>query len=314
MPIAPDNTTPPTANADRTPASVTCLNCGKPAGPEFCGHCGQKVDDGHGSLPHMVGELFSGWFSLDGRLLRTLRKLVRPGELTVSYLAGRRVVVLAPFRLYLLASLLLFSSALVLQTPDASRLNVTILGERVIEVPPSVIDGRSTSSVLEFLGEDSWLSGLLAPHLQEELDDLRQQPPQEIMDALFAGLRRLLPVSLILFVPFLAFALKILYLRSRTLYVDHLVFAVHLQSALFLALATGWALSRLADAGLFTTALIYAGIALLFLTIYLPLALHRVYRQRKRWTALKTLLLLYCYMQLLGIMISLPAVYVLVLG
>ncbi len=92
------------------PAGETCKNCGQPAGPSFCSHCGQEVEPRRGPLFALLHELFSEWLALDGRLFRTLAQLVRPGRLTVRYLAGRRAAHLRPFRLYLLASVLLFSS------------------------------------------------------------------------------------------------------------------------------------------------------------------------------------------------------------
>jgi len=52
-------------------------------------------------------------------------------------------------------------------------------------------------------------------------------------------------VAIILFVPVLALALKLLYVRRQVLYVDHLIFGVHSQGALFLALAAVWVALRL---------------------------------------------------------------------
>ncbi len=43
---------------------------------------------------------------------------------------------------------------------------------------------------------------------------------------------------------------------------------------------------------------------LFMLMVYLPLSLHRVYSQRKRWTIVKTLLLFPIYIQLVGVVFS----------
>ncbi|RMH23205.1 MAG: DUF3667 domain-containing protein [Acidobacteria bacterium] len=279
-------------DASTPPAGGSCLNCGRPAGPRFCGHCGQEIEARRGPLLPLLREILADWLSLDGTFLRTLAALLRPGRLTERYLAGRRTAYLRPFRLYLVASLLLFSSLLSLRAPDAGRYNLYVAGQLVTESPP--VKGRPNLTLFQPKSPfDRWLARLRAA----ELERLRDQPPQEILDALFSGLRRVLPGALIFFVPFLALGLKLLYRRSGVLFVDHLIFALHLQSALFFALAGSWLVCRLLGASLFASLLTYVLTGLLMLLIYLPLALHRVYRQRRRWTMLKALLLVFIYSQ-----------------
>ena len=113
--------------------------------------------------------------------------------------------------------------------------------------------------------------------------------------SLFGSLRRYLPAALILFVPFLAAALKLLYLRTRTLYLDHLVFALHFQSALFFALATSWAVMRLLGRGLGPSVVAYVVTGLAMVTVYLGLALGRVHRQRWWLTMAKVMPLTLIY-------------------
>ncbi len=125
------------------------------------------------------------------------------------------------------------------------------------------------------------------------------RPPQQVLDGLFAGLRRVLPSAFILFVPFLALGLKALYLRKKILYVDHLIFALHFQSALFLGLAATWVVCRLLGLGLLPSVLTYVLAGCLMLFVYMPVALNRVYRQRRRWAILKAVLLIFIYGELL---------------
>ena len=136
----------------------------------------------------------------------------------------------------------------------------------------------------------------------DRLDRFRELPRQELVDKLFSGLRRMLPLTLILFVPFLALGLKLLYIRGRaehTLYLDHLVFSLHYQTALFFALSATWLVTRLAGLELVVSALAYAATALAMLVVYLPMALRRFYRQPRLWTAVKTVVLLFVYLELL---------------
>src|ERR1700730_11170565 len=90
---------------------TNCLNCGALLAGPWCARCGQQ--DPHPELPlhellHDVAHEFTHW---DGKVLGTLRELMtRPGQVTVDFLAGRRVRWLPPFRLYLIASIAYFLS------------------------------------------------------------------------------------------------------------------------------------------------------------------------------------------------------------
>lgn len=276
-----------------------CANCGQPAGPRYCGHCGQEVVVRRGSLAPVLGDLFSEWFSLDGVLPRTLGMLARPGRLTRAYLAGKRARYLRPLRLYFVASLVLFSSALDLPVPDVRHFDMLVAGKTVHEAE----DGERRGN-LDFFRSDSWLTQSVLERYPERVERLFELPPQDLAAGLLQGFERVLPTALILFLPILALALKLLYVRTDTLYVDHLVFAVHFQSALFLGLAAVWLVTTVARLHVLVAILGYVAIALSILGIYLPLALRHVYRQGRGWTALKTLALVFAYAKLLQFVVE----------
>jgi hypothetical protein len=304
-----------------TSMAIPCRNCGQPTGPHFCGHCGQEVEARRGPLFALLGEMLATWFSVDGRLFRTLRMIVRPGRLTRQYLNGKRAPYLRPLRLYLVMSLLLFSSVLTLQAPDAERIEVTIAGESMsppaedaataeaAEAAEDAAPGRERLTI-SLLEEDSFVARYFDAQSGNRIDRLKQLPPQELLDALFASLRRVLPAAMILFLPFLALALKILYLRTGTLFVDHLVFAVHFQSAMFLALALTWLVIRLVSLALIWTFVAYFLVILLVLLVYLPMALHHVYAQSRWWTGAKTVVLLFVYSPLLKLVLGMAMFWV----
>lgn len=281
---------------------IRCGNCGEAAGPRFCPHCGQEVEAHQGPLLVVGREVLSDWLSLDSRLLRSLAALARPGRLSELYLGGKRAPFLRPFRLYLLASLVLFSTLLTLETPSGAGLEITIAGERM--GPP--VTGKVKRS-LALWSHDTVLGRAMLALAGERVDRLRALPRGELLEVLFSGLRRTLPVTLILFVPFLALSLELLYVRGRArhaLYLDHLVFALHYQSALFFALVVTWLASRLLGLEFVWSAFAHAGAALVMLFVYLPLALRRFYGQSRLWTALKTLALIWVYSQLLGLAVE----------
>jgi hypothetical protein len=291
-----------TSGEERSP----CLNCGEDTGPAFCPHCGQEVENRQGPLLEVGREVLSDWLSLDSRLLRSLRALLRPGHLSELYLAGKRTPYLRPFRLYLLASLALFSTLLTLDAPRAEGLDLYIGGELV-----GVEKAGGATRELEFLGKDRIVSRILLEIAGDRVERVRELPPQEILEMLFVGFRGVLPSTLILFVPFLALALKLLYIRGQvrhTQYLDHLVFALHYQSALFLVLTAAWLVTRLAGAEWRGGVLAYLGTFLVMILVYLPWALRRFYGQSRAWTAVKTVVVLFAYSQLLGFVLELSAI------
>jgi hypothetical protein len=305
---------------DLTPATGTrarCANCGEAAGPRFCPHCGQEVLAHHGPLLEVGREFLSDWLSLDSQLFRSLRALMRPARLSQLYLSGKRAPFLRPFRLYLVASLVLFSTALTLQAPDASEYEI-FLGSQRVGSPAPVDPGKTvelqfgsrTGDVrksLQLLDDGNLLEGLMLRMAGDRIARLQTLPEQQVVEMLFGGLRRMLPPMLILFVPLLALGLKLLYIRRRALhhlYLDHLVFAIHFQAALFFALSAAWLVSWIARFGLIGNIVVFvlplAGLAF----VYLPLAVRRFYGQSRLVTGLKTVAVLWVYSQLLGLIVA----------
>lgn len=99
--------TPASPRPGREPA--VCANCGDPLGGAYCPTCGQKVTPLQQPIHHFLGEAAVEYFGIDGRLWTSLKLLLlKPGELTREYLAGRRVRYLRPLRIYLSATLAFF--------------------------------------------------------------------------------------------------------------------------------------------------------------------------------------------------------------
>ena len=92
-----------------TDTTVQCANCGATLQGGYCQQCGQKHWGDRGwSLGHFIHELLHEFTHVDSSILGTFRTLLRPGELTVQYLAGRRIAFVNPIRLYLLTTAVFF--------------------------------------------------------------------------------------------------------------------------------------------------------------------------------------------------------------
>lgn len=186
-----------------------CRNCGGLTGPRFCAHCGQEIEERRGPLLTVLREVLSDLLSFDSRLLRSLRSLCVPGRLTRLHLDGKRMPYVRPFHLYLLASLVLFSTVLTLDWLDATRYDIYVAGELI-----SKQSAGENRSELDFLIPGTAIANWVVTHEGDKLERLRALPPQEILDLFFSAMRRILPAALIFFVPFLALAIKLLYLRT----------------------------------------------------------------------------------------------------
>lgn len=268
-----------------------CLNCGATVTDLFCAHCGQRVREPRGPLWGLCRELFDSFFDIDSRFWRSLYVLVaKPGELTCRFLAGQRASMLPPVRMYLVLSLLLFV-VIEIPVPDASQTNVYI-GEQLVgrEAPDPGLGETKIGTTVR-----SRALPWVAPILLAKEERLRQMDPQLVLSKIFSGMEASLSQGLILFIPLLALVLKILFLGSKRLYYDHLIFALHFQSFLFLLIITGWCLSWV---------LPLANLAVLASPIYLALALRRVYGQRWRWLLPKLAVLLLSYFFTLGLVLA----------
>lgn len=88
-----------------------CPNCGAPAHGPYCYACGQSEKGMIRHLSEVMSEFADIVFNVDSRIFRSLWDLyVRPGYLTVEYLAGRRARYITPFRLFFFMSIAAFFS------------------------------------------------------------------------------------------------------------------------------------------------------------------------------------------------------------
>jgi hypothetical protein len=91
------------------PDTLNCLNCGTLLAGEFCHECGQSGHSIRRPFFSLLGESLETFFSIDGRIARTLPDLIlKPGKITRDYLDGKRARFIPAFRLYVLASLVFF--------------------------------------------------------------------------------------------------------------------------------------------------------------------------------------------------------------
>jgi len=105
------------------------------------------------------------------------------------------------------------------------------------------------------------------------------------------------PYVMFLMLPVFAFLLKLLYIRRGRLYVEHLIFSLHLHAFAFFAFTVGILLGETSNGWLHTV----ADWIELSPLLYLVLAMAHVYEQGFIKSTIKALLLLFVYLIVLVI-------------
>lgn len=86
-----------------------CLNCGSHVEEHYCPHCGQENIEVKEDALHMVAHAVADYFHFEHKFFATLKPLLlKPGQLTAAYVAGKRVKFIHPIRLYIFVSIVFF--------------------------------------------------------------------------------------------------------------------------------------------------------------------------------------------------------------
>lgn len=293
-----------TPSQPEAPTLPRCLNCDTALLGPFCHACGQEGVDRNVPLGHLLREALGDLFAFDGRFARTLHPLLtRPGRLTTAFIAGHRAPYVPPIRLYVFSSFLLFLVVSLLNfdpnrlidTPDAAasaqQVNGAARGDSVraavateidslrsalgqMATPDTASTDTSGDGTVRLGGQDvsdSWIARLIMGRAER----IEQDP-----SAFVRHLMSRVPLFLFLLVPIFALELKLLYLRRKVLYVQHLVFALHVHAFAFVLIAVVMALSR-----------VWSPFALGYwlIPVYVLLAMRHVYRQAWAKTMVKAL-------------------------
>jgi hypothetical protein len=270
--------------------SVQCLNCEAPLSGAFCSQCGQRAVPPHPTVREIAGDAFSELSGWDGKLAETFRTLLsRPGELTRQWIEGRRVSFILPLRLYLTASLVYF-----VVTAAAPDLRSEAKGGRAnefVNVQMTDNEGRPARAANELNKAISTKKALTGPERDSAMADIAKAPSflrpmmRHAVDnpGDFGNqIRRAMPNVFLALVPVFALILALFY-RGRN-YPEHLFFAIHLFSFIFIARTIG-------NLALFSHSLWVAGIAqalmLIWMAAYAVIALRRVYGGSVPMTILK---------------------------
>ena len=298
---------------DATADGGICPNCERERPEHFCPQCGQNDRDYARALGSVAGEFVRETFEVDSRLYRTLKLLIfRPGRLTTEFSRNRRAIYMSPVRLYIFASFVFFLVLSLSGTLDSPEITVRASGDQELVESQGPTDERGVAFIAELPEEyRRKVQAILDrpdgdPTKEELLDFVAMETPAE-MNAikrffLFAGIDLLhdpsvigervisnLPIAMFFLLPLYALILAAFYIRKGRFFVEHLVFAIHVQTFVFMAYTVSLLLPRAGPIG---------WISLIFLLIQYPyfvIALRRYYGDGWVWSVAKSIGVLTLY-------------------
>jgi hypothetical protein len=200
--------------------SPFCHNCGIRLSGPYCAACGQKAVPLDVTLHDFLHELTHETLHVDGRVFRTIRRLLlSPGFLTREYTHGRRARWISPIRMYLVFSVAYFALS-------------AFTGFRV-----GVYD-RPARSGYSFSMGNTPRAGVSPENEQDAEDDAKQlgfESFAAMRDAMNRAIRAWVPRVMFVLLPLFALLVAVAYRQVDRNYLHHLIFAVHVHAAWFAA-------------------------------------------------------------------------------
>ena len=209
------------------PIGAPCPNCATPLQGPWCHVCGQKGEEYNRSILHLVAEAFEGLTHIDGRLWRTLDRLVRsPGRLTRDYLDGHRAPQIPPFRMFLVVVVLVFLAGSV-GNMGPKHSDVRVVG-------PQSAEAQKVREVTRLQPGKTALDRWVAKRIVKASEN-----PELLFASMERWAHQFAILSLLVAAPLLALAFVF---QRRFFFFDHLIFSMHSLSFQGLLLAATLAL------------------------------------------------------------------------
>lgn len=240
---------------------MACTNCGNALVEVYCAHCGEKQPSHHDrTVGHFLHETVHELVHLDSKLFRTLKELmVKPGQLTAEYFAGRKKRYIAPIRLFLTFFALSFLAYSAFKPVAIYSL------EGLMSMDPK---------------------NQLKPRI-ERAAAKRNITYEQLSTRIEVRWQKNMTLSSMANILFVAILLKLLYLRRY--FAEHLVFSTHLMCFSLAMTLLYWPVYLLIGMRQSTANYVLMGISTVITCVYVYLALRRVYGQGGGITLLKSI-------------------------
>ncbi|SKB36099.1 DUF3667 domain-containing protein [Daejeonella lutea] len=246
-----------------------CLNCGQVVNGKFCSNCGQENIEIKEPFWAFVSHGVGHYFHYDSKFKKTLRPfLTKPGQLTKDYMDGRMASHIPPISLYLFITLVYFLSAPVFNKQDVDekeamykvfrldsysvQLNKIARLDSAVKHEESEKQRSSDEEILKTYRRINLTaadSNITSYHNRQAAlpDSLRDDKITKFWKELKVGYRektghtfdkaafkdKYFPKLLFFLMPLFAFFLMLNFRRNKKLYLEHLIYTIHLFSFAF---------------------------------------------------------------------------------
>lgn len=259
------------ADADFSVAVARCADCAQPVSGKYCAACGQETVIETPTVRHFLQEFADQYVALEGKLGRTLRVLLlRPGQLTLDYVEGRRQRYVRPLKLYLTISVVFFTLLGLLpetsnplgslgddgKTPivkfdigdkdkpkDAAKPKAAASAQPAAagsSPAPDAEPGKDTDKDTEKeTDKDPPAPGSFEARLEEKAKGFSKLSREEQNRVLRQKLADDAPYAMFFLLPYFALLLKWFYRKNQLRYGVHLLFSLHLHGFVFIVLMLG---------------------------------------------------------------------------
>ncbi len=304
-----------------------CLNCNSELSEKakFCPNCGQKVESPIIRFKDFIKDAFEDYFSIDSKIFKSLVPLLfKPGFLTIEYIKGKRNSYIPPFRMFLIVSVLYFLLISLMEEKDdfkhikenqTKKTAETIIKnsnnetktEQDIRLKINGFGDAKMASVMNNLNDSSAQAYISQHGLKAYADSVfadenffyrfisRKFFAMYLTDGknfdglIFNTVQKLVFIM----APIMAFVLFLIYFKKNIFYIQHLIFAFHVHSFIFLMFIFDEILTLLlGDWG--------SNITFLLILLYLLIAIKKVYKQKWLRSTFNFILLFLGYI-LLGV-------------
>lgn len=243
------------------PVQSVCRNCKTLLYSRYCHNCGQDLFAGaRRSVKDLAYMAIENILVLDIKLLKTLKYLFfYPGKLTLEYVQGRIVSYVHPSKLFWFVSILFFALLTSqIKLDDVQKENSKEQKEAALkEIKKEISEGKNPNEPKDTFFDDEDLS---------EIGSSIQYVKALLTYA---------PYVSFLLIPFFAFLLFFLFRKKRYFYVDHMAFALHFHTFVFL-LFTIYIIAKIVFPGFHAAKWFFVYLPFLYLVI----ALYVFYRPK----------------------------------
>jgi len=294
-----------------------CLNCGTPLTDKYCAHCGQRNLPMRQTLSELVVNFVSSFWSFESKFFKTCQYLLfKPGFLATEYCAGKRESYYHPARMYVFISFVYF--LLFTTLPEGDKDNDTNnfnfgnnYSSGVFSLDSINYKSRtaydSAQQTLPKEKQHGWLRKMVEYReidLNQKYKDRESDFQKDFNEAFSNNYSKVIFFLL----PVFALLLKLLYVRRDYFYSEHLVFSIYFYNFFFLA-GSIYMLTDLIPWSWLSWIVI---IVILWIMVYMPIAMKRMYKQSWSKTIVKYLLfaLLFSFFVVFGIVLNALAIVI----